>query len=128
MFFRYHLPQNRRVTSKWKRYAVPPTTTIHREAYGDWNLEVTERKVGITVRRTQYRVRVRRDDLGIEHTLTGFFSLLAAQNAGQRWIDNHETRRRITARKRRASIHGRKNPAPTTDNAFRSTQLSSSAK
>lgn len=107
LFFRYHAPRRER-PAPWQQASKPSARRPHQEQYRGWQLEVTHRRVGITVQREQYRAVARNPDLGADHALGGFSSLNAALDAARRWIDSQETRYHLLARRRRAQQHRRK--------------------
>jgi hypothetical protein len=109
LFFRFHAPHNRDSTEAASR---PRHTRPHREQYEGWLVEVTHRRVGVTVRRDQYRAMVRRPEVGQEHLLTGFSSLSSALDAARRWIDGQQTRRRLVAQRLRARMRARRRGGP----------------
>ena len=109
MFFRYHAPQTTRPAGPWEKASRSGSGPPYREDYHGWNVEVTQCRVGFTVKRTQYRVRLQNSDLATEHSLAGFPTQSCALAAAQRWIDGRHTHQQLVAQRRRAEHHRRKN-------------------
>lgn len=61
--------------------------TVAQDEYHGWKIEITERKVGVTVKRKQFSATVRDSGTKMEDYLGGFGSLHAALEAAHARID-----------------------------------------
>lgn len=61
--------------------------TVSRETYCNWQIEVSHRQVGLTVRRDQYSAVMSPDGVGREKYLSGFTSCESALVAARAHID-----------------------------------------
>lgn len=80
--------RGKRETGKWKHVAHTGTSPVAREDYRGWQIEISSRKVGITVRHEQYNVAVRLD-AKTNHVLSGYRSKSAAIAAAHHHIDSY---------------------------------------
>ncbi len=87
MHFRYHGGSKRNPSGKWEH--VPHTGIGHvtGEEIGDWKLELLHRQVGVTMKRDQYSVTIRRESPPHEELLSGFSSKAAAMEAARKRVD-----------------------------------------
>ena len=104
LFFRYHLPHRDDSTTAWQRVQRGAGHRPYTEDHRGWQVVVTPRAVGITVRRRQYGAVMRHGQSGITHSLTGFPSLDAAREGARRWIDGQFIRQRVAAQRRHARL------------------------
>ena len=104
LFFRYHAPHRRGEPEGWQQASRPSERRPYQEQYRDWEVEVTRRRVGVTIRRYQHRAVIRRQDQGAEHLITGFPSEASAVDAARQWIDRQESRQRIARQRLRARL------------------------
>ncbi|HJN11317.1 MAG: hypothetical protein QGH33_14070 [Pirellulaceae bacterium] len=74
-------------SGKWKRIARTGVGNVTAEEYQGWKIELTHRKVGVTIRRDQFVVTMRRTTPAHEEQLTGFATKVAALAAARKRID-----------------------------------------
>ena len=87
MHYRYHGGSKRNPSGKFEH--VPRTGIGHiaSEKIGDWIVELSHRKVGVTIKRDQYSVTIRRESPAHEELLSGFSSKVAAMAAARKRVD-----------------------------------------
>ncbi len=87
---------------------------VSQQVHAGWRITITERIVGLTIRRRLYFAVLHRPRDGMEHVLSGFPSVHAAREAADRWIETSETLarlarlRRTRQRQTRLSQHARR--------------------
>ena len=79
---RSEIPAENSSTSHAPESGILPTEEI-----GDWTLELSHRKVGVTIKRDQYSVTIRRESPAHEELLSGFSSKVAAMAAARKRVD-----------------------------------------
>ncbi|MDA1050450.1 MAG: hypothetical protein O3C40_08200 [Planctomycetota bacterium] len=87
MHYRYHGGSKRNASGKWEH--VPHTGIGHVacEEIGDWTVELSHRQVGVTIKRDQFSVTIRRESPAHEELLSGFSSKVAAMEAARKRVD-----------------------------------------
>jgi hypothetical protein len=107
MHYRYHSGSKRNPSGKWEH--IPHTGIGHvtGEAIGDWTLELSHRQVGVTMKRDQYSVKIRRESPAHEELLSGFSSKAAAMEAARKRVDllSHMREPIVRAPHRRPNDH-----------------------
>lgn len=101
--------RGKRETGKWKRVAHTGAESVTQETYRGWQIDITKRIVGLTLRHDQYNAIVQ---LGSKssHYLGNYRSKEAALAAAQRHVDQH------TPRDRRHTLKGPHRRRPTESN------------
>jgi hypothetical protein len=94
--------RNRHETGKWRRISKRPVEVTSREDHQGWQVVITRRDVGMTIRRVEYHATVRQDHCGHPHLMLGFRSAEAARRAAHHHIDF--LRARQQARQRQARM------------------------
>ena len=89
MHFRYHGGSQRNFSGKWEHLPRTGIGHVAEEVIGDWTLELTHRQVGMTIKRDQYSVTIRRESPAHEELLSGFSSKVAALAAARKRVDFH---------------------------------------
>lgn len=80
------LSHNNAATGKLRLNPPTGVETVAREKIGPWQVEVTYRRLGVTVRRDQFNATLRRDAPEREEALSGFATKEAALAAARRRI------------------------------------------
>ncbi len=86
MHYRFHVGTPH-PSGKWEHQPHTGVGHVWREATGDWQLEMTHRQVGMTIKRDQYAVTIRRDVPAYEEMLVGFSSKSTALAAARKRIN-----------------------------------------
>ena len=60
MHYRYHGGSKRNASGKWEHLPRTGIGQVASEEIGDWTLELAHRQVGVTIKRDQYSVTIRR--------------------------------------------------------------------
>ena len=87
MHYRYHGGSKRNPSGKWERLPRTGIGHVTGEEIGDWTLELAHRQVGVTIKRDQYSVTIRRASPAHEELLSGFSSKAAAMEAARKRVD-----------------------------------------
>lgn len=87
MHFRYHTGSKHNPSGKFEKQPRTGITQVMSEEIGDWIIEVTHRQVGMTIKRDQYSVTIRRESPAHEELLSGFSSKVAAMAAARKKVD-----------------------------------------
>jgi hypothetical protein len=87
MQFRYHSGSTRNPSGKFEHLPRTGIGHVAGEVIGDWTLELTHRQVGVTIKRDQYNVTIRRESPAHEELLAGFTSKAAAMAAARKRVD-----------------------------------------
>ena len=87
MHYRYHAGSQRNPSGKWEHLPRTGIGYVTCEAIGDWTLELSHRQVGVTIKRDQYSVMIRRPSPAYEELLSGFSSKVAALAAARKRVD-----------------------------------------
>jgi len=87
MYHRYHPKTSRRPSGKWERIPHTGVGQITHEEIGEWEVKISHRKVGVSIKRDQYTAIIRRESPDYEESLTGFRSKAAALEAARKRID-----------------------------------------
>jgi hypothetical protein len=87
MHYRYHVDSNQNPSGKWQRLPHTGLGHVTGEQIGDWTLELSHRQVGVTMKRDQYSVTIRRESPAHEELLSGFSSKAAAMEAARKRVD-----------------------------------------
>ena len=80
------LSHNNAATGKLRLNPPTGVETVAREEVGPWHIEVTCRRLGVTVRRDQFNVTLRRTAPEREAALSGFATKEAALAAARRRV------------------------------------------
>ena len=80
------LSHNNAATGKLRLNPPTGVETVAREQVGPWQIEVTCRRLGVTVRRDQFNATLRRTSPEREEALTGFATKEAALAAARRRV------------------------------------------
>ena len=87
MHYRYHSGSKRDVSGKWQQEPRTGISHVAREQIGDWTIELSHRRVGITIKRDQYTATIRRELPAHEEQLAGFSSKVSAMAAARKRVD-----------------------------------------
>ena len=87
MHYRYHGGSKRNPSGKFEHLPHTGIGKVASEAIGDWTLELSHRRVGVTIKRDQYSVTIRRESPAYEELLSGFSSKTAALAAARKRVD-----------------------------------------
>ena len=87
MHYRYHRGSKRNVSGKWEHLPRTGIGHVARETIGDWTIELSHRQVGVTIKRDQYSVTIRRESPDHQELLSGFSSKVAALAAARKRVD-----------------------------------------
>ena len=87
MHYRYHGNAKRDSSGKWEHLPHTGIGRVTCEQLGDWTLELSHRQVGVTIKRDQYSVTIRREFPAHEELLSGFASKVSALAAARKRID-----------------------------------------
>jgi hypothetical protein len=87
MHYRYHGGTKRNPSGKWEHLPHTGIGRITGETIGDWTLELSHRQVGVTIKRDQYSVTIRRESPAHEELLSGFASKVSALAAARKRVD-----------------------------------------
>ena len=87
MHFRYHTGSKRNPSGKWEHRPRTGIGHVAFEEVGDWTLELTHRQVGVTIKRDQFSVTIRRESPAHEELLSGFSTKVSAMAAARKRVD-----------------------------------------
>lgn len=87
MHFRYHGGSKRNPSGKWEHLPRTGIGHVASEEIGEWTLELTHRQVGVTIKRDQYSITIRRESPAHEELLSGFSSKVTALAAARKRVD-----------------------------------------
>ncbi|MBC8352548.1 MAG: hypothetical protein H8E66_11200 [Planctomycetes bacterium] len=87
MHFRYHTGSKRNPSGKFEHRPRTGIGHVALEVIGDWTLELAHRQVGVSIKRDQYSVTIRRESPAHEELLSGFSSKVAAMAAARKRVD-----------------------------------------
>ena len=74
-------------TGKWHRQPHTGVGSVDRHSQGEWQIDVSHRRVGTAIKRDVFGVKIRRSSPAHEEFLSGFSSRQAAMAAAQKRID-----------------------------------------
>lgn len=87
MYYRFHGGSKRNASGKWEQLRHTGIRQIACEQIGDWTIDLSHRRVGVTMKRDQYSVTIRRESPAHEELLSGFSSKVAAMAAARKRVD-----------------------------------------
>jgi len=74
-------------TGKWQRLPHTGVGSVDQQSQGEWQIDVSHRRVGTVIRRDVFGVKIRRNSPHHEEFLSGFSSRQSAMTAAQKRID-----------------------------------------
>ncbi|MCA9122003.1 MAG: hypothetical protein H6822_12015 [Planctomycetaceae bacterium] len=87
MHFRYRGGSKSNSSGKWEHRPRTGIGHVAFEEIGEWTLELTHRQIGVTIKRDQYSVTIRRESPAHEELLSGFSNKVTALAAARKRVD-----------------------------------------